>query len=532
MLILANAQIRTLNAKQPAASALVIDDHAPHAGRILAVGETDTLLAEFSGRAAVEDMAMRIILPGLTDAHIHLRKYTQSLSLLDCATITRAECVQRVAKQAAETPPGEWIQGHGWNQNDWETGLGNAADLDAVAPHNPVYLTGISLHVAWVNSPALKAAGIDKNTPDPNPRAIQRDDRGEPTGILYEKASDLIPKVIPRPSLEQDVLDIKNAQETLWQVGLTGVHDFDKRSSFEALQTLHSRGELGLRALKSIPEERLEHAIGIGLHSGFGNDMLRIGGVKMFADGALGPHTAAMFEPYEDEAENLGMLLLDREEIFEVARQAAHGGLSMTIHSIGDHANHEVLAAYAQLRDYEVAEGLPALRHRLEHAQVLHPDDMAKFAELNISASMQPIHATADMEMVDKFWGKRAETAYAWRSLQEKGAHLVFGSDAPVDSPNPFWGLHAAVTRQRRDGSPGSEGWQPHQRLDIETALQGYTTGPAYVAGMEERLGMLAPGYLADLIVLETDPFTCPPQELFSISPQATMLGGDWVWQK
>ena len=531
MKILVNAQIHTLNPQQPAATALAIDDHAPHTGRFLALGDDDTITEEFGERAEVEDMGGGIVLPGLIDAHIHLRNYALALSKVDCAAATKEECLQKVAERAKQTRKDEWILGHGWNQNEWAGGFGHAAELDVVAPEHLVFLTARSLHAAWANTAALKAAGINKETADPPDGAIQRGEQGEPTGILFEAAMKLVSEEIPEPTQEENVIAIQAAQEELWKVGLTGVHDFDRRRSFEALQSLHARAGLKLRVLKHIPVERLEYALGVGLHSGFGDDMLRIGSVKMFADGALGPRTAAMFKPYEGEPGNRGMLFVDREEIFEQGRAAVQGGLSMTVHAIGDRANHEVLAAYAQLREFEQGEGLPHLRHRLEHAQILHPKDVMKFADHGIIASVQPIHATSDMFMADRYWGERAQYSYAWKTLLESGVKLSFGSDAPVDSPNPFWGIHAAVTRRRRDGSPGSEGWYPEQKLTIEEAFFGYSIGSAYAAGMENRLGMLAPGYLADLIVVETDPFKCPPEQLQEIKPSATMVGGDWVWR-
>ena len=222
---------------------------------------------------------------------------------------------------------------------------------------------------------------------------------------------------------------------------------------------------------------------------------------------------------------------MDSEELFEFGRQAVEAGLSMAVHAIGDRANHEVLDAYEQLRRFERDQNLPPLRHRIEHVQVLHPDDAARLAELEIIASMQPIHATSDMHMADQYWGERAALSYAWQTQVQHGARLAFGSDAPVESPNPFFGLHAAVTRQRADGSPAHEGWYPEQRLSMQEALEGYTLGPAYAAGLETRLGRLAPGYLADLIVLEQDPFAVPPSDLLGMESSATMLGGEWVWQ-
>ena len=230
------------------------------------------------------------------------------------------------------------------------------------------------------------------------------------------------------------------------------------------------------------------------------------------------------------------MLLMDAEEIFEHGRQAVENGLPLAVHAIGDRANHEVLDALSQLRrlerDLRLQSNAPdrPLRHRIEHVQVIHAGDAARLAQLGVVASMQPVHATSDMLMADRFWGPRAALSYAWQTQLEHGATLAFGSDAPVESPNPFWGLHAAVTRQRPDGSPGAQGWYTEQRLGLEQALHGYTSGPAYVAGWEDRLGRLAPGYLADLIVLDRDPFDCPPQELHSLRPSATMVGGEWVY--
>jgi predicted amidohydrolase YtcJ len=331
-------------------------------------------------------------------------------------------------------------------------------------------------------------------------------------------------------------------------MGLTGVHDFDGSRCFAALQLLHQRGELQFRVVKSIPLIDLPHAAALGLRSGFGDDFLRIGSVKAFADGALGPRTAAMFQPYENElgeggqphAEpNRGMLLLDAEELFEHGRLAVESGLSLAIHAIGDLANHEVLDAFAQLRDYEkkaalktaASQSSPPLRHRIEHVQLIHPGDAHRLAELGVIASMQPLHAPSDMLMADRFWGERAAFAYAWRTQLVQGATLAFGSDAPVESPNPFWGLHAAVTRRRFDGSPSPEGWYPAQRLTLLEALQAYSNGSAYAAGMEDRLGRLAPGCLADLLVLDEDPFRCDPERLHEICPAATMGAGAWVHQ-
>ena len=548
MKLIHNALIHTLNPAQPTASALLIDR-----GQILAVGGDELLDTTSVEKINLEG---RVVMPGLTDAHIHLQHYALGLQKIDCATPTHEECLRRVGERVNTTKAGEWILGHGWDQNEWKNpppvppkggrpvshppageGPGvranswpSARDLDSFSPQHPIYLTAHSLHAAWVNTAALKLAGINADTANPVNGEIQRDEHGQPTGILLETAMELVSAHIPKPSLNDVSESIRNAQPILWQMGLTGVHDFDRRVCFMALQSLHARGELKLRVTKSIPVKDLEHAEGLGLRTGFGDDFLRIGMVKAFMDGALGPRTAAMLQPYEGEPENRGILNMDGEALFEIARRAADVGLGMTVHAIGDRANHEVLNAYEQLRNYERTRGLPALRHRIEHVQVIHADDAPRLAQLDIIASMQPVHATSDMLSADKYWGaERNRLAYAWREQLTRGAHLAFGSDAPVESPDPFKGLYAAVSRRRADGSPAPEGWVPAQKLTIQESIEAFTTGPAYAAGMENRLGRLAENYLADLIVLEKNPFTCAPDELLTMQSAATMVGGDWV---
>jgi predicted amidohydrolase YtcJ len=523
MRILHNAKIYTLDETKPTASALVIEH-----GRVVAVGG-DELTREFDG-VEKEDMRGRVILPGLTDAHVHLQLYSLGLQKIDCETNTLEECLARVAGRVQKSKPGEWILGHGWNQNSWDR-WPSASDLDAIAPNNPVYLTAKSLHAALANSIALKMANINASTPDPKDGQIQRGHNGQATGVLLETTMQLVENILPEPAIKEIANAIEKAQPGLWKMGLTGLHDFDRRDCFMALQQMHAQDKLKLRVTKNIPIDLLEHAFELGLRTGFGDDWLRIGSVKAFMDGALGPHTAAMFQPYSNESENRGILNMDAEQLFEHTRHAADVGLGMTVHAIGDRANHEVLDAYEQLRAYETAKELPHLRHRIEHVQLLHPDDAQRLAKLNVIASMQPVHATSDMLMADAFWGERSRLAYAWRTQLDAGARLAFGSDAPVESPNPFWGLHAAVTRRRGDGSPKPDGWYPEQRLTIQEAVGGFTTGPAYAAYAEDRIGKLQAGYLADLIVLEEDPFICNIEDVKDMQSSATMVGGDWVWR-
>jgi predicted amidohydrolase YtcJ len=546
MIILYNAMIHTVYPNVPTARALAIGGD-----RILALGAGEEIRREFAGgswpgeKIVWQDLGGKTVIPGLTDAHIHLAHYALGLQKVDCETPTREECLRRVAGRARRTPAGEWVLGHGWNQNNWPEGFGSAADLDRVAPDHPVYLTAKSLHAGWVNTAAMRRAGMHAGTPDPEGGRLLRREDGTPSGILLESAMQLVEGSLPEPTVEGIAQAIREALPSLWSMGLTGAHDFDGSDCFAALQVLRARGELKMRIVKSIPLQKLPHAVEVGLRTGFGDDLLRVGSVKAFMDGALGPQTAAMLQPYEGqpgdsspgEDGERGMLLMDAEELYEHGRLAVQNGLSLAVHAIGDRANHEVLDAFEHLREYERElsggkAGGGTFRHRIEHVQLIHPGDAHRLGQLGVVASMQPIHATSDMWMADRYWGERAALSYALRTQLDRGATLVFGSDAPVESPNPFWGLHAAVTRRRQDGSPGPEGWYPAQKLSLLEALQGFTSGPASAAGVESRLGRLAPGYLADLVVLDQDPFESDPNELWKIKPSATMVGGEWVFQR
>ncbi|MCQ3937177.1 MAG: amidohydrolase [Chloroflexi bacterium] len=519
-----NANIHTLDSSNPRASAILIAG-----GRIIAIGGRDALERLAHGKVEKMDMRGRTILPGLTDAHIHIQHYALSLSRVDCETKTKEECLRRVAERARTLKPGEWVLGHGWQQNDWDGNFPTAAELDAVAPDNPVYLTAKSLHAAWANTFALRLANISDDTPNPKDGVIQRGAQGKATGILLETAMALVHAAVPEPAVGEIEAAIEKAQSVLWQMGVTGIHDFDRRESFMALQSLRARNKLKLRVCKNIPVESVQQANDLGLRTGFGDEWLWIGSVKAFMDGALGPRTAAMFQPYEGEPHNKGILNMDGEELFEHCRKAADVGLSMTVHAIGDRANHEVLNAFEQLRKYETQNALPRLRHRIEHVQIIHPDDAPRLAHLDVIASMQPIHATSDMHAADRYWGERSKHSYAWRTQLAHGAILAFGSDAPVESPNPFLGLYAAVTRKRADASPSAGGWYPEQKLTLAEALSAYTFGAAYAANAENRLGKLAENYHADLIVLDRDPFEIRPDDLLTLTADAVMINGEWV---
>jgi hypothetical protein len=542
-LVLTNGRIYTLDANQPQVTAVAI-----HHNEILAVGSDDDMKSLLGNRGEWIDLHGRTLTPGLVDAHVHFQHFALSLQLVNLdGTTSLDEALTRIqqklnsvrARQTGDSYPGEvdsspsasplpWLQGRGWRIDDWPThAFPTAADLDHVAPDIPVCLRDKSGHAAWVNGRALRIAGIDDHTPDPPGGQIQRDGNGKATGILFEEAMELVARHIPRETPAQIAEAMKAAQAYCWQAGLTGIHDFDGRDCFIALQRLREQGELGLRIVKNVPVYRLEHAIGVGLRSGFGDDWIRIGSVKIFADGALGPRTAAMLQPYEGEPDNYGIIVTDKEEMLEKVSAASAAGLSSTIHAIGDRANHDVLDVFEAVRNEEKLRTTHyALRHRIEHVQIIHPTDQHRLGQLGIIASMQPTHATSDMLMADAHWGGRARLSYAWRTMLDSGALVVFGSDAPIEKIDPLPGIHAAVTRQRADGSPGPEGWYPEQKLSMTETIYAFTTAAALTSGQEARQGSITPGKLADLTIYGRDPFTTPPDELLNITIDGTMVDG------
>lgn len=530
--VLYNGNIRTQHDGLPQVSALAV-----RAGRILALGDDAAMRDLLAPGGEAVDLGGALVIPGLVDAHVHLSWYAHFLQNVD---LTQAESARHaaelVAVRAVECLPGAWVQGRGWSQDRWAgRAFPTAAELDALVPDHPVYLTAQSGHAAWVNSMALRLCGVTAETPDaPNGR-IGRDAEGRPVGVLFESAMELVSKYVPEQTPEQVAGQVQIAVRRATAAGLTGVHDFDGALAFRAYQSLYERGELAFRIVKNIPVELLDHAIALGLRWGYGSERLRVGGVKIFADGALGPRTAWMVEPYEGEPDNTGMCTTDPEEMMDAVSRASAAGLPTTIHAIGDRAVHHVLNVYEAVRAQEAARGVAPgqMRHRIEHVQIIHPHDAHRLAELGIVASMQPNHATSDMEMADRYWGDRADYSYNWRLQLEAGAVLALGSDAPIEPIEPLPNIQAAVTRRRLDGSPGPEGWRSgaggRGRLTVEEAVRGFTLGPAYAAGLEDRLGRLAPGYLADLVVLGQDIFTCDLMAIAETPVLGTMVGGEWV---
>lgn len=528
--IISNANIITLDDAQPRAEALAITGE-----RIVAIGSDEELIDLGDANTIREDADGRTMIPGLIDAHIHWMWTALTLREVDLFEVpSREVALARVAQRAAELPPGSWIIGQGWTQESWaDKRFPTAAELDRVSPEHPVYLRAKSAHAFWVNSAALRLAGIDGYTPDPDGGQIKRDAHGQPTGLLFENAARLITERIPAYDVETISIQMLEAQRLALASGLTGIHDFDGPDSLNAEQLLRERGQLGLRVLKNINVDYIEHAHALGLRWGFGDNWIRLGGLKIFADGALGPRTALMIDPYEGESNNYGVRVTDPEAMLEWVSKASARGIPSTIHAIGDRAVREVLNVYEVLRQEEAARGEAphTRRHRIEHVQIIHPDDKHRLAQLGIIASMQPIHATSDYRMADDYWGKRSEWAYNPRLQLDQGVVVAFGSDSPVDPFEPLRGIHAAVTRRRADGSPDTDGWYPQNRVSLKEALRGYTYGPAYAAGMEGRQGRLSLGSLADLVVLDQDITRVEPDTILDIEVLATMVGGAWRYE-
>lgn len=527
--LLLNGHIVTLDERESIVTALAV-----RGGRIAAVGGDAELLALRGLRTQVIDLHGATVLPGLVDAHIHWQRFAESLAAIELFQVpTKDEATERVRARAAQLPAGRWITGFGWAQDVWpDPRFPTARDLDAVAPDHPVFLRARSGHAAWVNTAALRLAGIDRHTRVPEGSSLVTDDAGEPTGILLEwGAIELIERVIPPPTVDDTADAMREAQRAAHALGMTGLHDFDDQECFAALQRLRERGELGLRVVKNVNLRYLDSLLDLGVRAGLGDAWLRIGGLKLFADGALGPHTAAMIEPYEGEPDNTGIVVVPKESMAEAVLRATEAGLPATIHAIGDRAVHDVLDVYALARQREDELGIPraARRHRIEHVQLIHPEDVGRLADLSVIASMQPIHATSDYPVADKCWGPaRVPYSYNPRLQLDRGVTVAFGSDAPFDLPGPLAGIHAAVTRRRADGSPGTDGWTPGARVSVREAVRAFTLAPAYAAGLDHELGRLSPGYLADLVVLEGDYLALQGDDLLAAKLLGTMVDGLW----
>ncbi len=489
-----NGRVYTLDPALPVAEAL-----ACHAGRIVAVGLTEQMrdLGAFPSR--VIDLGGRAVVPGFTDAHIHALGLGLSLGQLELSACSSlAQCLDLVRERARGLPPGRWLLGRGWNQNGWpEARWPTRQDLDAVCAENPVALQSKDGHLLWVNSLALSTAGVGLHSPDPDGGEIVRDSSGWPSGLLKENATEAVHKAIPEPTASEIDEALMRMMDHALRLGVTGIGNFEGPEVLRAFGRLRASGRLRLRVTQHIAHAFLDQAIDSGLTSGLGDEWLRVGSLKLFADGTLGSQTAWMIEPFDGSSNNRGIAVLTAERMREAARRAEAAGIATAIHAIGDRANREALGALA------AAPAVAAMPHRIEHAQLVHPDDLLQFARHGIVASMQPIHAVGDRDTADRYWGERCATAYAWRSLLESGAILAFGSDAPVESCDPLSGLYAATARHGI--GDGREPWRPEQALGVQAALHAYTVGSAQATGESAIKGTLAPGKVADFVVLSDD---------------------------
>ncbi len=501
-MILENGVVRTMDPSLPLARGLGIAGDRIAGG----VGTHEWALPT----PDVVDLGRRCVVPGFTDSHVHFPSWAlaqHDVQLEGVASL--AEALERVQ---AHPRRGSWIRGTGWRSAEWDV-QPTAAALDEVTGDTPALLFSKDYHSLWLNSAALALAGGDLQVEG---GVVERDGHGELTGVLREESAWQFRERFAMPSQDELVDATREGLRVAASRGVTAIHDKDGWLGAAGIfQRIHADGGLALRVWQSVPYERLPELEALGLRSPIGDDFLRIGYLKAFMDGTLGSQTAWMLD-------GSGVVITSGEELAEIVRRGAQAGWPVGVHAIGDLANRAALDAFEATR----AEWAPlGLRQRVEHAQCLAPEDVGRFAALGVACSVQFSHAPSDRDLAERFWGERAEGAYAFRSLWDSGALVANGSDAPVEELDPLAGIRAGVLRtiDERDA------WHPDQRVTVEEALAATTVNPAWLAGDERRRGKLLPGYLADLVVLSRDPLECPPDELESVEVVATMVGGHWT---
>lgn len=502
---------------------------ATMAGHIVAVGPRNEILAQVPPSTPEVRLGGRLVLPGFVDAHVHLlafgiRAASMRLDLLGAAT--RVEALDRVRGFVGTLTPGAWLWGGRWDANVWPEGRPSARDLDSVTGDHPAALTSKCGHAMWLNTAALRAVGITRDTPDPEGGRIDRGADGEPTGILFENA--MAPAHAYRPVLSgaEKCKCLLAGIDAAHAVGLTGVHNCEGPESLGPLRELERTGGLRFRVTHHIPERYVEQAADLALSGGFGSAWLRIGSVKAFCDGSLGAQSAAMLEPYAG-TEDVGVAAHTSESLHVLGRRAAEAGLALAVHAIGDRAVRSVLDAMQQLRREGLHTHLP---QRVEHAQHVHPDDLPRFARLGVVASCQPVHLAADIALIERHLPGREGRAYALGSLLRSGATLCFGSDAPVETIDPLAGIRTAVLRQDTHGRP-VDGWMPEERLTVRQAVEAYTTGPAIASGRAWSEGALSPGYRADMTIISHDILE-DPEALEVCRVDLTVVDGHVVFDR
>jgi len=537
-LILYNARIHTVDPTYPWAEAIAIQGNL-----IRAIGTNDAVRALATEQTRQIDAEGRLILPGLCDSHIHLHEWAINLTRPHLASArSKQEMLAQIAEYAARRPVTSWIVCQGWNESWWgETEFFTATELDAVTqPGQPAIAYRSDMHIAVANSAALAQASITAATPNPPGGLIDRDVQGEPTGVLRELATRLVTSQIAPPTHEELLTIVGNALIELHRLGITAIHDQRIKDSNDgaamlAIYTaLRQAAQLTLRVNCNVAAHQLPYLVNLGLRSGFGDDYLRLGHVKVFSDGSLGSRTAWMLEPFApqspNEVANYGVNVTPPEQMAAEFFQAQQLGFPISVHAIGDRANRVVLDLFEELTPLLPAPPSP---HRIEHVQTINEHDLPRLAALNVTASVQPIHLTDDRDLTDRYWGERAANTYAFRSLLNAGVRLAFGSDAPVADPNPFLGIHAALVR-RQPQDPRSS-WQPQQKINLDEIIYAYTLGAAEAAGWQATIGSLSPGKRADFIILDRDIFALAQDEsrvdeIANASVMSTIFDGKFVY--
>jgi predicted amidohydrolase YtcJ len=497
-------------------------------GCIAVVGTNQEVKTALPDAKAIE-LPGRLVTPGFVDAHCHFVGFARTQLMIDLNGLTSLKaCRERIQESVSLAKPGQWILGRGWNHNLWTEGrTPTKEDLDDISPDNPLMMTRTCGHSEWLNSKALELAGITTESPDPSGLRFDRDAAGGLTGLMHE-ARDLISESIPPFDDTELKTALHKAQSTILKLGLTGLHTCESLAEWKMLKEMDEKGELKMRVHHLVQPYDLAEFDELGLTWTSGNKRLWIGHLKLFADGSLGSGTALMHEAYDDEPDNCGIHCLDAMELKEYVLEGYKRGLSVAIHAIGDKACTNALDAIAHGREQYPGPW----RDRIEHVQLCRKKDLARYRDMGVVASVQPVFVQSDWHVADRRWGSdRCSKAYAWKTLMEMGIQVQFGSDAPVESNRPILGLQAAVLRQTSDLKPEG-GWQPAQKLTLEESLAGFTRTAAYTSQKEEHLGSLEPGNWADLTVFEKDLTVTPAQEWHDVDVEMTIIDGEIVYSK